>query len=382
MSVSTRISWRPRPLSAATKTKGAHSVPLRHTWPAQSGNLICYASSTAKRQRPSLPVNGAPGKKTGGGRLPIGFNLPQPLRRGDVQPRFSTGLRPGQPPSRSGLREGLSAGRPANSPFPLESSRPLKDFPILLPALSFEQNLPSLIAMLLAAGIEPLAEERRGRDIGAGAPLIIGGGVACSINPEPLAPFVEAMLVGEVEELLPSVLELLAGAIDRPALLCPSARIAGLLCSRSSINFSYSREGLLTEIVARARGAGAGPAAGLGGLRSSPVIPGSSARPPNLPISSWSNWAGAAVAVAASARRASSIVRPVSGLRSGNQSCPGSAPGRSTSRVGLLGMEMARPDDLQVVAERLLAEGCQLSFSSLRADALTPELCNFLPPAA
>jgi radical SAM superfamily enzyme YgiQ (UPF0313 family) len=47
-------------------------------------------------------------------------------------------------------------------------------------------------------------------------------------------------------------------------------------------------------------------------------------------------------------------------------------------RVGLLGMEMARGEDLARIAEYLLYEGCALSFSSLRADAISGELCVLL----
>lgn len=41
-------------------------------------------------------------------------------------------------------------------------------------------------------------------------------------------------------------------------------------------------------------------------------------------------------------------------------------------------MEMARVDDLAKVAENLLATQCQLSFSSLRADAISAELLELL----
>ncbi|MEA3546169.1 MAG: radical SAM protein, partial [Thermodesulfobacteriota bacterium] len=47
-------------------------------------------------------------------------------------------------------------------------------------------------------------------------------------------------------------------------------------------------------------------------------------------------------------------------------------------RIGLLGMEMARPADLSAIASYLLRESCSLSFSSLRADAIGPELLALL----
>jgi len=50
----------------------------------------------------------------------------------------------------------------------------------------------------------------------------------------------------------------------------------------------------------------------------------------------------------------------------------------SINRVGLLGMEMAAPPDLEVIAQELTAASCRLSFSSLRADAISPQLLELI----
>ena len=49
-----------------------------------------------------------------------------------------------------------------------------------------------------------------------------------------------------------------------------------------------------------------------------------------------------------------------------------------TAKVGLLGMEMAREKELGLVVSSLLEQGCQLSFSSLRADILSESLIRLL----
>jgi radical SAM superfamily enzyme YgiQ (UPF0313 family) len=49
-----------------------------------------------------------------------------------------------------------------------------------------------------------------------------------------------------------------------------------------------------------------------------------------------------------------------------------------TGRVGLLGMEMVRPEDLANITAYLLKESCALSFSSLRADMINPQLLQLL----
>ncbi|MDH4320751.1 MAG: radical SAM protein, partial [Desulfobulbaceae bacterium] len=51
---------------------------------------------------------------------------------------------------------------------------------------------------------------------------------------------------------------------------------------------------------------------------------------------------------------------------------------KDVRRIGLLGMEMARVDDLSVLAGYLLDEACSLSFSSLRADVITSRLVELL----
>jgi len=264
-----------------------------------------------------------------------------------------------------------SGGRPLS----VESSRPLADFPILLVALSFEQSLPDLLSMLLASGIEPLAEKRQGDKIAPGSPVIVAGGVACFINPEPLAPFVEAILIGEAEELLSPLLESLTVGDVRAALLAKLVGLPGCYVPQY-YDFHYDDSGMLTEIfakdgaparVTRAAWQG-GEAAGYSRLQSPAAefadiflvelgrgcsrscrfcAAGFVYRPPRL-------WSSEVINRALDQRPA------------------------GINRVGLLGMEMARPEDLQKVAVRLVTEGCTLSFSSLRADALTPELLQLL----
>ena len=92
-------------------------------------------------------------------------------------------------------------------PLSVESSRPLSDFPVFVCSVSFEQDIPSLVRMLLAAGLAPLAEERQDEGLKPGTPLIIGGGVCCFINPETVAPFFDMLVFGEAEPVFPAILE-------------------------------------------------------------------------------------------------------------------------------------------------------------------------------
>jgi len=84
----------------------------------------------------------------------------------------------------------------------LESQKPLGDFDLLAFSLSFENDYPNILRILELAGI-PLAAADRGE----GDPLVIGGGIAAILNPEPLADFFDLFLIGDGEALLPSFLD-------------------------------------------------------------------------------------------------------------------------------------------------------------------------------
>ncbi|MDM8553744.1 radical SAM protein [Desulfococcaceae bacterium HSG7] len=80
-----------------------------------------------------------------------------------------------------------------------ESGKPLTAFDIIAFSLSFENDYPNLLTILDTARIPLQANDRD-----SSYPLIIAGGVACFLNPEPLAAFIDCFLLGEAEELIPA----------------------------------------------------------------------------------------------------------------------------------------------------------------------------------
>lgn len=99
--------------------------------------------------------------------------------------------------------EELEAVRRGNTPLlSIESQRPLSDFEILAFSISFENDFINLLAILNHARI-PLKSSERALE----TPLIVAGGVATFLNPEPLADFVDVFLLGEAEEVLPEFME-------------------------------------------------------------------------------------------------------------------------------------------------------------------------------
>jgi len=106
----------------------------------------------------------------------------------------------------------------------LETQRPLSSFDLLAFSVSFESDYLNLPAIFRFSGIAPLAAERSPLQ-----PLVLAGGAALFLNPEPVAPLVDLVCIGEAEAVLPAVLDLLkAGAASRSDLLTRAAVLPGV----------------------------------------------------------------------------------------------------------------------------------------------------------
>ncbi len=83
----------------------------------------------------------------------------------------------------------------------LEGKKPLGEFDIVGFSLQYELSYTTVLNMLSMAGI-PLRSGERDK----GHPLIVAGG-PCSVNPQPMAPFVDAFLVGDGEDAITDILD-------------------------------------------------------------------------------------------------------------------------------------------------------------------------------
>jgi len=86
-----------------------------------------------------------------------------------------------------------AGGLPA---WALESQRPLKQFDVLGMSLQTELGYTNVLNLLDLAGI-PLRSLERGQD----DPLVVAGGSCCA-NPEPMAAFFDAFVIGDGEEAI------------------------------------------------------------------------------------------------------------------------------------------------------------------------------------
>ncbi|MBN2192627.1 MAG: radical SAM protein [Polyangiaceae bacterium] len=103
-------------------------------------------------------------------------------------------------------------------PVSYETLTPLGDFDLVAASVAYELELVGLVRLLDAARLGALRS-----DPSPGMPLVIAGGPLTFSNPLPLAPFVDAIVMGEGEGVLAAVIEHLRSAPDRRAAL---ARLA------------------------------------------------------------------------------------------------------------------------------------------------------------
>jgi radical SAM superfamily enzyme YgiQ (UPF0313 family) len=96
----------------------------------------------------------------------------------------------------------------------LESQTPVADFDVLAFSITFEPDELNLVRMLELARIPLLA-----RDRGESHPLVVAGGPITFLNPEPMAPFLDVVAVGEAEALLPPLTGALRAGLARKELL-------------------------------------------------------------------------------------------------------------------------------------------------------------------
>ena len=127
--------------------------------------------------------------------------------------------------------------------YSLESKRPLTDFDIIGFSLPYELVYTNMLEMLDLAGLPLRASDRDERH-----PLIVAGGHA-TFNPEPVADFVDAFVIGDGEEAIVEVVRAYQGARgdSREAQLWALARIPGVYVPRF-YDVRYNADGMVAAI--------------------------------------------------------------------------------------------------------------------------------------
>ncbi|MGE0788009.1 MAG: radical SAM protein [Sandaracinaceae bacterium] len=145
---------------------------------------------------------------------PVALVYPSPYRAamsslGFLQIARLIDAQPGRSAERAFLPDDVEAHR-GTPLFTYESMRPVSDFPVIAMSVAFELELAGVIETLRLSGLAPLARERDRR-----APFVLAGGPLTFSNPLPLAPFVDAILMGEAEETIGPALDVIFGSASR-----------------------------------------------------------------------------------------------------------------------------------------------------------------------
>ncbi len=123
----------------------------------------------------------------------------------------------------------IAAMREAQIPlYSLESKRPVADFDLIGITLPYERVYTNTLEMLDLAGIPLRSTERDEHH-----PIIVAGGHA-TFNPEPMAPFIDAFIIGDGEEAMVEVVEMVreTRGTPREAQLKALARVPGVYVPR------------------------------------------------------------------------------------------------------------------------------------------------------
>lgn len=104
----------------------------------------------------------------------------------------------------SGCERAFFSPSPRKPPLSLESQRPLSRFDVLAISCSFELDYPNVLQMIRQARVPLFSRERAG-----GYPLIMAGGCFTFFNFRPLANFVDWFVVGEAEEVIHEVMDVI-----------------------------------------------------------------------------------------------------------------------------------------------------------------------------
>ena len=93
--------------------------------------------------------------------------------------------------------------------FTLESKQPVKTFDVLGFTLQYEFQYTNILTMLDLAGIPIHSAQRTESD-----PIVIAGG-PCAYNPEPLAEFLDAVVIGDGEECVVEIAKALRSGKEK-----------------------------------------------------------------------------------------------------------------------------------------------------------------------
>jgi radical SAM superfamily enzyme YgiQ (UPF0313 family) len=253
--------------------------------------------------------------------------------------------------------------------------RPLAEFDVLAFSISFETDYLNVLRILREAGLPLRRAARRDR---RRVPLVVAGGPATFLNPEPLADFVDLFLIGEGEEMVPEFLDVVVA--------WRRGGCGELLTELRAVRGAYVPEHYTLHYGSEGRLEGREYAHGGAGRVERRLVADLDAFPTVSEVLSPDAVFGDMFMVEASRGcewgcrfcAAGYMYRPV---RTRSQEALRAAVARGLEHrgtIGLVGAEMASLPGVASLCEHIVAGGGRPSPSSLKADVITKRLAGAL----
>lgn len=250
--------------------------------------------------------------------------------------------------------------------FTLESQTPVRDFDVFALSISFEMDYIHILEMLQLAGI-PL----RSADRDESHPIVLAGGPVVTFNPEPVADFLDVIVIGEAEDTVPDIVDVLKNeeSKSRLELLAALAKVEGVYVP-SLYTPHYNEDGTISHIEA------------------SSTAPEKVKRRKTVDLSRHS---GASVITTPNCEFPDMVLTEV--IRGCSRHCRFCVAGymnlpprpredinmgEGPARAGLVGSAVFDHPEAFAICENLLEEGRDFSVSSIRVETLTPELASMM----
>ena len=131
----------------------------------------------------------------------------------------------------------------------LETQTPVRDFDVVAFSISFETDYLNMARMLQLSGIPVWASERNHFH-----PLVIMGGAASFLNPEPIAEFTDVIAVGEGEILAYQLIDAIFENETKEEILLSLAQIGRGFYVPSFYDVIYNEDGTVFDYVPNQEG--------------------------------------------------------------------------------------------------------------------------------
>ncbi|HEX8649571.1 MAG TPA: radical SAM protein [Pyrinomonadaceae bacterium] len=131
----------------------------------------------------------------------------------------------------------------------LESQTPVRDFDVVAFSISFETDYLNMARMLHLSGVPVWSRERTHHD-----PLVVMGGAASFLNPEPIADFTDVIAVGEGEILAPKLVDTIFEAESKEEILLALARVGRGFYVPAFYDVTYHADGTVEAYTATQEG--------------------------------------------------------------------------------------------------------------------------------